>query len=141
MKKLSHSNVMLIANNLVKQGLSRSQAMVQAWIIVKLQKIDIRVAGVSFGKRQEAIEHLTQYKAADIRVQLVRDIKNQYDHNAVAVVATVRGKGSFCMGYLPRAAAASIAPIMDKRRSVYSRLKGILGFGDSMKGLSIQIQV
>ena len=77
MKRLRHSNVMLTANNLVTQGLSQSQA----WIIVKLQKIDIRM-------------------------QPVRDTKNRYDHNAVAVVATVRGKGYFCMGYLPRAAAA-----------------------------------
>lgn len=38
------SKVMTIANALVKQGVSRSAAMVRAWITVKLRRMVIKAA-------------------------------------------------------------------------------------------------
>lgn len=46
------SLVCTIANNLVKQGVSRSAAMVRAWITVKLRRIETKTVGVTGGRRQ-----------------------------------------------------------------------------------------
>ncbi len=112
MKRLTHSKVMRIANNLVKEGYSRSAAMVRAWILVKLQQVKIRVKGVTQGKVQKALEHLRRYKAEDISITLVHESNNPYDRNAIQVIATVKDKGSYCVGYLPRGLAAFIAPLL-----------------------------
>ena len=122
-----HSKVMTIANKLVKQGYNRAYAMVKAWTLVKLSGVTVKVAGVTYGKRQTAIEHLTHYRPQDIRISLWRDKDNAADKNAVAVIAAVRGKGAFKMGYLPRAFAAFIAPLMDSGKAVFSRLTAICG--------------
>jgi hypothetical protein len=98
MKTNTRSNVTTIANNLVKQGYNRSKAMVKAWVLVKLESVSVRVAGVTFGKRQQAIKNLTKYRMSDIKIQLIRDYKNPHDTDAVAVVATVKDKGSYHMG-------------------------------------------
>ena len=37
---------------------------------------------------------------------------NAYDHNAVAVIASVKGKGSFRIGYLARELAANISELL-----------------------------
>ena len=47
-----HSKVMTIANHLVKQGYNRAYAMVKAWALVKLSGVTVKVAGVTYGKRQ-----------------------------------------------------------------------------------------
>ena len=122
-----HSKVMTIANRLVKQGYNRAHAMVKAWALVKLPNVLTKVAGVTYGKRQTAIEHLTHYRPQDIRISLYRDEHNAADKNAVAVIAAVRGKGAYSIGYLPKAFAAFIAPLMDTGREVKSRLAEIRG--------------
>ena len=76
-----HSKVMTIANNLVKQGYSRVYAMVKAWALVKLSPVTVKVAGVTYGKRQTAIEHLMHYRPQDVRISLCRDKDNAADKN------------------------------------------------------------
>lgn len=122
-----HGKVMTIANRLVKQGYNRAHAMVKAWALVKLPNVLTKVAGVTYGKRQTALEHLTHYRPQDIRISLYRDGHNTADKNAVAVIAAVRGKGAYTIGYLPKAFAAFIAPLMDSGREVKSRLAEIRG--------------
>ena len=102
-----HSKVMTIANQLVKQGYNRAYAMVKAWALVKLSGVTVKVAGVTYGKRQTALEHLTHYRPQDVRISLCRDKSNAADKNAVAVIAAVRGKGAYTMGYLRRSGALS----------------------------------
>ena len=114
-----------IANSLAKQGYIRSMAMVEAWIMVKLPQVITRVAGVTHAKRQTAIEHLQHYNAEDISITLVRDKHNTADTNAVAVVATVKGKGSYTMGYLPRAMAMFIAPLLNAGKAVKSCYRAV----------------
>ena len=113
-----HSKVMTIANRLVKQGYNRAHAMVKAWALVKLPNVLTKVAGVTYGKRQTAIEHLTHYRPQDVRISLYRDEHNAADKNAVAVIAAVRGKGAYTIGYLPKAFAAFIAPLRLSSKSV-----------------------
>lgn len=117
--------VCTIANSLVKQGYSRSMAMVEAWIMAKLPQIITRVAGVTQSRRQTAIEHLRRYNTEDINITLVRDKRNAYDDNAVAVVATVKGKGSYTMGYLPRAMAMFVAPLLNAGKAVTSHYRAV----------------
>lgn len=115
-----------MANNLIKEGYSRKSAMVHAWILVKLEQVRIRVSGVTRGMRQKALEHLRRYKAEDISIQLVHESSNPYDRNAVQVIATVKNKGSYCMGYLPRQLAAFIAPLLacgDNVTALYSKVR------------------
>ena len=143
MKRTQHSKVMTIANRLVKQGYNRANAMVKAWVLVKLPNICTKVAGVTYGKRQQAIEHLTHYRPENIRISLYRDNANAYDRNAIAVIATVKGKGSYTMGYLPKALAAFIAPLMDAGRTITSRLAGIRGTNEPYLnyGLGIEVRI
>ena len=143
MKRTQHSKVMTIANKLVKQGYNRANAMVKAWVLVKLPNICTKVAGVTYGKRQQAIEHLTYYRPEHIRISLYRDKANAYDRNAVAVIATVKGKGSYTMGYLPKALAAFIAPLMDAGRTITSRLASIKGTNEPYLnyGLGIEVRI
>lgn len=141
MKRTQHSKVMTIANRLVKQGYNRANAMVKAWVLVKLPNICTKVAGVTYGKRQQAIEHLTHYRPENIRISLYRDNANAYDRNAIAVIATVKGKGSYTMGYLPKALAAFIAPLMDAGRTITSRLAGIRGTNEPYLNYGMGIEV
>ena len=92
------SKVMTIANALVKQGVSRSAAMVRAWITVKLRKMEVKAAGVAHGNRQTLLDHLTQYKPEDITVTLQREKNNAHDRNAIQIVAAVRNKGAAVIG-------------------------------------------
>ena len=137
------SKVMTIANNLVKQGMSRSAAMVEAWITVKLRRIETKTAGVTHGNRQKLLARLTRYAPEEITIQLQREKNNPADENAVQVVAAVRGKGSAVMGYLNRQLAAAIAPLWDKGKRVVSAFKAITGGEEYFLnyGLNISIAV
>ncbi len=125
--KERRSAVMTIANALYKQGMSRSAAMVRAWITVKLRTIRTKAAGVTFGKRQALIERLSRYSSEDITIRLERESGNQYDRNAVQIVAAVKGKGSAVMGYIGRELAAVIAPLLDKGKAVKAAFEEITG--------------
>lgn len=96
--KTRHSKVMTIANKLITKGYNRANAMVKAWALVKMPLVETKVAGVTYGNRQKAIEHLSRYAPERIRIHLKREQDNTYDRNAVAVYAAVEGKGGYCMG-------------------------------------------
>ena len=108
----TRSKVMTIANRLVKQGLTRSIATVKAWIIVKAKALRTKVKGTS--RRQSALEKLAMVNPADISVKLKREPHNVHDSNTVAVYAVLRDNRVFFIGYLPKAVAAVLAPLMDK---------------------------
>jgi len=61
MNRTKNSKVMTIANKLVAQGYNRANAMIKAWVLVKMPLVETKVAGVTFGNRQKAIEHLSRY--------------------------------------------------------------------------------
>ena len=108
----TRSKVMTIANRLVKQGLTRSIATVKAWVIVKANALRTKVKGTS--RRQSALEKLAGVNPADISVKLKREPHNAHDSNAVAVYAALRDNRVFFIGYLPKAIASVLAPLMDK---------------------------
>ena len=77
------SKVMTIANALVKQGASRSAAMVRAWITVKLHRIDTKTAGVTHGNRQQLLARLSRYSPEEITIKLNREPENAADRKSV----------------------------------------------------------
>ncbi|MDE7279043.1 MAG: HIRAN domain-containing protein [Oscillospiraceae bacterium] len=108
----TRSKVMTIANRLVKQGLTRSMATLKAWIIVKAKALRTKAKGTS--RRQDALEKLAGINPADISIKLKREPHNAHDSNAVAVYAALRDNRVFFIGYLPKAVASVLAPLMDK---------------------------
>ena len=101
------------ANKLVKQGYTRSEALKKAWALAKLPEISVRVKGTAAtSKRQEALEHLTRYSADRVLFRIAPEPQNVHDQNAIAVIATVKGKGSFLIGYLARELAASMSKLL-----------------------------
>jgi hypothetical protein len=139
--KNTHSKVMTIANRLVSQGYNRPHAMVKAWALVKLPKLETKVAGVTYGNRQKAIQHLAQYDPAAISIHLEREQGNAHDRNAVAVWAAVEGKGAYHMGYLPRALAAFIAPLLDAGKAVGAMFREVRGGYEPYMNLGLRVEV
>ena len=139
--RTKHSKVMTVANRLITQGYSRANAMVKAWILVKMPLVESRVAGVTFGNRQRAMERLAKYSAENITITLVREAGNAHDKNAVAVIAEVGGKGSYTMGYLPKALAAFIALLLDAGKSVGAFFRGIRGMRQPYMNYGLRIEV
>jgi ADP-ribosylglycohydrolase len=142
-KQESHSKVMTIANSLVKDGVGRSAAMVKAWALIKLAAVDTKAAGVTHGRRQQALAHLERYPAGMVSVSLIRERENAFDKNAVAVVASVAGKGSYVVGYVPRMLAAFLAPLMDAGKGVQASYRAVTGGFDPLafRGLAISVAV
>ena len=138
---MNKSKVMTIANKLVAQGYNRPHAMVKAWALVKLPKLETKVAGVTYGNRQRAIERLAMYAPEAVSIRLEREQSNDHDRNAVAVWAAVEGKGSYHMGYLPRALAAFIAPLMDAGKAVNALFREVRGGYESWMSLGLRIEV
>ena len=109
------TTVMTIANRLhYKSRHSRAQALKTAWQMVKQGKFYTKVRGVTFGKRQQALARLRNYGPDEIIIHLVRDLGNEADPNAVAIVVEVIGKGSYQLGYLKKENAQVIAPLLEQ---------------------------
>lgn len=101
------------ANKLVKQGYSRSEAMREAWRLARIPEISVKVKGTAAtAKRQEALEHLTKYSPDSVSFRVMAQPDNPADSNAVAVVASVKDKGSFLIGYLAKELAANISVLL-----------------------------
>ena len=107
--------------------MTRSAAFSKAWGIVKAATVETKVAGVTVGNRQKALEHLTRYEASEISVNLVREATNEYDSNAVKVITAVQGKGSYAIGYIPATLAKIIAPLLDSGKAVRATFKEVRG--------------
>jgi hypothetical protein len=98
------SAVCTLGNRLAAKasGVSRSDAFIRAWAILKAGALTLPVKGVSFGNRQEALRRLAAYKSAMVRAYLVPEPENTADRNAVAVMVGVQwGKGLYRLGYIP----------------------------------------
>lgn len=137
------AKVMTIANALVKQGVSRSKAMVRAWITVKLHAIQTKASGVTHGNRQKLLERLKRYRLDDITVTLQRERDNAQDPNAVQIVAAVRNKGAAVIGYINRELAAALAPLLDNGATIASRFMEVTGGGEPYLsyGLNLELRV
>lgn len=137
------SKVMTIANHLVKQGMSRSAAMVRAWITVKLRSIRTKATGVMWGNRQQLLSRLARYSSDEITIELHRERENLYDSNAIKVVAGVKGKGKAAIGYINRTLAAALAPLLDKGKDIKCGFGAVTGGNEYFLqyGLNVAISI
>lgn len=140
-KNDTKSKVCVIANKLIKEGLKRSAAFVKAWGIVKTATLQVKVAGVSFGNRQEALKRLKQYEAENINISLEREATNEYDNNAIAIIATVKDKGSYKMGYIPKTLSKLISPLIDYGKAVNATFKEVVGKYQSYHNYGLEVCV
>ena len=115
--KINKSSVCRLANEMKSRNkdMSRKEAFIQAWKIVRNGGYETRVAGVSFCDRQEALRRLVGYDPKDIRAFLVPEFDNPYDANAVAVMVMVNGgKGVYRLGYVPKADTGIVKAFLGK---------------------------
>jgi hypothetical protein len=105
---MNKSAVCRIANR-ISRDVSRHDAFIQAWAIVKAGGLEVAVRGVSFGNRQEALLRLAAYNPAQVRAVLVPEPSNRVDPAAVAVMVGVNGgRGLYRLGYVPQ----DLAPVV-----------------------------
>jgi hypothetical protein len=72
---MNKSAVCRIANR-ISRDVSRHDAFIQAWAIVKAGGLEVAVRDVSFGNRQEALKRLAQYAPEQVRAILVPEPEN-----------------------------------------------------------------
>ena len=132
-----NKSIIVRTANYLSRSMTRSQAFKKAWQMIKGKVIE-KVAGVTKEQRQTAIEHLTHYDISDIEFTLERERDNRFDPNAIAVIASVKNKGSYKIGYIPSKTAQIIAPILDKGICLKSALKSIVG---GVLGLSYGLRI
>lgn len=87
-----------------------------------LCSVDFMVAGVHFEERGEVID---RYLACGDRVYLVRDPRNQYSRNAIAV----RLENRLQIGFVPEDYAVDVAPHLDRGCPHHASCKKILTGG------------
>ena len=118
--------VTAIANRSRKRFGSLAAAMRNAWQVVKGRRLVANIAGVTLYNRQSALRRLESYAPEVINVRLEREADNQYDPNAIKVQVSVTG-GEYKMGYMPKAMAALLAPIMDMGITLAASWKAVTG--------------
>ena len=107
-KKADKKSVCKIANK-IPRSVSRKEAFSTAWKIVKNGGLEIKVAGVSFHNRQEALRRLACYEPKHRHAVLVPEYGNPYDSNAISVQVMVDGgKGIYRLGYVPKEETAVV---------------------------------
>ncbi|MBO4867964.1 MAG: HIRAN domain-containing protein [Ruminococcus sp.] len=125
--KTVRSRVTTMANRLVKMGYGRRMAMLKAWIIVKAERLAVRVAGVTFGKRQQILAALEGRQSV---IKLRRESDNAYDNNAVSVWVFAEGtRGYYRVGYVPKKVAAVISSLLDKGEILLTDSFSVTGSG------------
>ena len=114
MNKAMKIKVFVLGNKLTKT-MSRSNAFIRAWQIVKAGTIELPVKGVTFGNRQEALKRLTTYAPFLVRAFIVPENDNPVDPHAVAVMVGVQGgSGYYHLGYAPKEWAGVIKALSKK---------------------------
>jgi hypothetical protein len=95
--------------NRIPRSMSRKEAFQTAWKIVKAGGYEIKVVGVTFYNRQEALKRLATYDPKNIHTFFVPEHDNQYDSNAIAVKVLVDGsKNVYRLGYVPKGETAIV---------------------------------
>lgn len=78
----------------------------------------VKAAGVTFNKRQNFLKALRSHKKRHpMKLVLVREPENEFDKNAVKIIAkyTLDGRNKTIMiGYIPKKVSSRLAPLMDR---------------------------
>lgn len=93
-----------------------------------IQNVDLKVVGVTFANedgssRKDQILTLAERfegRESEITIDLIREPTNQYDMNAIKVIAEQKQ-----IGYLGKEYASILAPLMDEGEEFTATVKGI----------------
>jgi hypothetical protein len=126
---------MVLGNKLApRMGGDRKAAFVQAWVVVKAGAVEVKAAGVSFGRSPAALDRLVRYAPSRVRAFIVPEPENPVDPKALRVLVGVQGgRGLFPVGYVPRSAV----PVVSVLRGV----PAVQVVGDTVKGLRLRFAV
>ena len=104
-------------------------ALMIAWKAVRsmMRYIYTKVRGTTYTNRQKLLRRLLSYDNTEIVLSFNRDHDNVYDRNAIAIMATVKGKGESVVGYLSKELASVVAPLMDSGGRAVVMFNGITG--------------
>jgi hypothetical protein len=102
-----NSKICSIANS-IPRSVSRSEAFACARNIVQEGCLELKIAGVTFGNRQIALQRLTTYDPSEIEVTLSPEQENPVDKNAVEVMVRVNGGNRYRIGYVPAESAKTV---------------------------------
>ncbi|MGI6635097.1 MAG: hypothetical protein ACOX7B_07995 [Christensenellales bacterium] len=125
-RRIDKGNLARTANYLVGTGMTRSDAFKAAWLMAKRGGVT-KVAGVTFDNRQRLIARLATYSPELVSITLQQDKANLFDPQAVAVVASVKDKGSATIGFIPSLTARTLSRLMDKGTTFKASLDRIVG--------------
>ena len=139
---LNRSIICKVANQLHKSGYTLSQSFRLAWRLAK-GKASVKVAGVTKGNRQQAIEHLKRYSLDMVSFILKREPTNKYDCNAISVYARVGNGNLFQMGYIPAVVSKLLSGVIDNITTIKANIKAITGgyYRDMVQGLQLNLCV
>lgn len=86
-----------------------------------------KARGTTFGNRQDVLRRLNRYSPSDIGLYFEREPNNEFDTNAIKIVAVVRNHGSAIVGYVSKDLASGLAPMLDEGHEAAIFLNGITG--------------
>ena len=102
-------------------------AFKKAWELARAPSLTTKIAGVTYGNRQRALNRLGQYKPDEIKIELERDAGNAYDTKAIKIQVSVNGGAEYHIGYLPKRLAGMLAPLIDKGIEISASFKTVTG--------------
>lgn len=136
--------VATLANKINGKIKNLSAAFTKAWQMVKAQIfLTSKVSGTTFHNRQKALAKLARYNPQLVSAELIREVDNQYDNNAVGVHLAANGSNSYQIGYLPKGIAEYIGKLIDngiKLTATFISVTG--GYADAFNyGALVEIQI
>lgn len=104
----------------------------EMYLNIDMEKIPkfAKLAGVSFNGRQDVIKFLQ----VDMKLDLRRDYKNQYDKNAIGVYIE-----NTLVGWIPKYLAEKLAPEIDAGILWNAIIKDVTGKDKDTKGVNIEL--
>ncbi len=137
---LNRSIICKVANQLHRSGYTLSQSFRLAWRLAK-GKASVKVAGVTKGSRQKAIEHLKRYSLDMVSFILKREPNNIYDSNAISVYAKVGNSKMYKMGYISAVVSNLLCEVIDNIISIKATLQAITGgfYVDMVQGIRLHL--
>lgn len=101
-------------------------------------QMSFNAAGVTFDNRQSYLSLAARFGIHVLVLE--REHANQFDRNAIQIIAGINGQ-RYQLGFVPRNIAAKLAPIMDRGGYVTVTSAHMLGGQNNMSyGLRLDIQ-
>lgn len=139
-RRLILSNVMKKAWSLFKRSTSItfSLALKLSWKSIKctISPSFSKVKGVTFNNRQFLIKRLTKYPLDMISLSLLPEPNNEFDSNAIKIIATVKNKGSATIGYVSKELAYKFSAALISNKQIFLFLDSITGSLNSYLGVN-----